>query len=227
MVAKGGQGGGAPNTSHGCRGGRGSFGRGPKGGRGGGSGRGRNFQAGVFCQVCGIEGHPVYRCFKRFDRNFTGPPQKTAAAAITSSYGVNTNWYMDTGATDHITGELEKLTVRDKYTGNKHVHAANGAGMEINHVGHSVLHSQNNQIHLKNILHVPQANKNLISVKRLACDNNAFLEFHPNHFFVKEQGPRGSFSEADVKEDSIPSGCHQINKGLVSSSHLLRCGTLD
>jgi hypothetical protein len=31
------------------------------------------------------------------------------------SYGVDTNWYTDTGATDHITGELDKLMVRDKY----------------------------------------------------------------------------------------------------------------
>jgi hypothetical protein len=33
------------------------------------------------------------------------------------SYGVNTNWYVDTRATDHITSELEKLMVRDKYHG--------------------------------------------------------------------------------------------------------------
>jgi hypothetical protein len=30
---------------------------------------------------------------------------------------VDTNWYIDSGATDHITGELEKLTVRDQYMG--------------------------------------------------------------------------------------------------------------
>ena len=54
--------------------GRGGFSRG-----GGGGGRNpknvRNnnntmhhpFQAGLICQVCGKEGHPTYRCFKRFD----------------------------------------------------------------------------------------------------------------------------------------------------------------
>jgi len=26
----------------------------------------------------------------------------------------DTNWYADSGATDHITSELDKLTVRDK-----------------------------------------------------------------------------------------------------------------
>jgi histone deacetylase 1/2 len=128
----------------------------------------------------------VVRCFKTFDASFTGYPQKTVVSV--TSYGVDTNWYMDTGATDHITGELEKLTIRDKYTGNEQVHAANGSGMDISYVGHTTLHSPHSQIHLSNILHVPQANKSLISVNRLACDNNAFLEFHPNHFFHQGTG---------------------------------------
>jgi hypothetical protein len=46
---------------------------------------------------------------------------------------------MDSGAIDHITFDLEKLTIRDKYHGSEHVHAANGLGMEISHVGHIVL----------------------------------------------------------------------------------------
>jgi hypothetical protein len=37
----------------------------------------------------------------------------------TSSYGVDTNWYMDTRVTDHITRELEKLMIHDKYTSNE------------------------------------------------------------------------------------------------------------
>jgi hypothetical protein len=34
-----------------------------------------------------------------------------------NSYNINTNWYTDTSATDHITAELEKLSVRYKYNG--------------------------------------------------------------------------------------------------------------
>jgi hypothetical protein len=33
------------------------------------------------------------------------------------------------------------------------------------------------------VLHVPSAAKNLVSVHKLAADNNAYLEFHPNFFF--------------------------------------------
>jgi hypothetical protein len=54
--------------------GRGGFGRGfQKGGHGGG-GRGNNFTPGVFCQLCGKEGHAIVKCFKRFDASFTGAP---------------------------------------------------------------------------------------------------------------------------------------------------------
>jgi hypothetical protein len=162
----------------GGRNGRGCYGR-------GGGGRGSSIQQGVFYQLCGKEGHAVVRCFKWFDASFTGPPQKSASAA-TSSYGVDTNWYMDSGVTDHITGELEKLTICDKYHGGDQVHAANGSGMEIDHIGHSTLHSPAGKIHLQNILHVPKAKKSLVSVNRLVRDNNIFLEFHSNHFSIKE-----------------------------------------
>jgi len=57
--------------------------------------------------------------------------------------------------------------------------------MEIDNVGHTFLCSPN--LHLKNILHVPQAHKSLCSVNRLTRDNNVFLEFHPNQFSIKEQ----------------------------------------
>lgn len=67
--------------------------------------------------------------------------------------------YVDSGATDHITSDLDRLTVRDRYTGGDQVHAANGTGMEIRHIGHSTLHSQSNKLHLHNILHVPKASK--------------------------------------------------------------------
>jgi hypothetical protein len=53
-----------------------------------------------------------------------------------NGYNVDTNWYTDTGATDHVTSELNKLTMREKYHGNDQIHTASGSGMEIKHVGH-------------------------------------------------------------------------------------------
>jgi len=97
---------------------------------------------------------------------------------------------MDSGASDNITSSLENLSVRDKYSGGDQVHAANGTGMKISNIGHTVLHTPSAKLHLNNILHVPSAHKNLVSVHRLTSDNNAFLEFHPNYFFIKDQATK-------------------------------------
>lgn len=43
---------------------------------------------------------------------------------------------------------------------------------------------------LNNVLHVPQASKNLVSVHCLAVDNHAFLEFHPYFFLIKDQATK-------------------------------------
>jgi hypothetical protein len=72
-----------------ARGGHGAPGR----GRGGpGRSRGRNNDPNaprVECQLCGKKGHTVQRCWKRFDKSFTGE-DKSASVAITG-YDVDTN----------------------------------------------------------------------------------------------------------------------------------------
>jgi hypothetical protein len=47
-----------------------------------------------------------------------------------AAYGTDTNWNLDFGATDHITGALNKLTVHNKYNGLDRVHAA-AQGVEL------------------------------------------------------------------------------------------------
>ena len=103
---------------------------------------------------------------------------------------------------DWRTGEANRL---DKYHGGDQVHTASGAGMRINHVGHNILHSPSSKLHLNNILHVPNANKSLVSVNRLACDNNVFLEFHPDHFFIKEQVTRKTLLRGRCEGGLYPS----------------------
>jgi hypothetical protein len=59
--------------------------------------------------------------------------------------------------------------------------------MGISNIGHTTLHTPTRDLHLNNILHVPNANKSLACVHRIATDNNAFLEFHPIFFLIKDQ----------------------------------------
>jgi hypothetical protein len=133
------------------------------------------------CQLCGKIDHVVLKCWKRFNHSFTGEEKYVNVAA--NSYSIDTSWYLDTGATDHITSNLDKLSMKGKYTGGDQV-------MDITHVGHSTIHTHDHDIVLKNILHVPQASKNLVSVHKLTFDNDAFMEFHPYFFLIKDGASR-------------------------------------
>jgi hypothetical protein len=126
------------------------------------------------CQACEKEGHIDVQCWYMFDESYNSE-EKISVAAI-HAYGVDTNWYTDTGATDHITGELEKLDVRAKYNRNELVHMASGSGMNITHIGHSVISTPEHNIILRNIHHVPETTKKLLSVHRFTTDNHASLE---------------------------------------------------
>jgi hypothetical protein len=111
---------------------------------------------------------------------------------------------MDSGATDNITSDLEKLVVRDKYHGGDQIHTASGAGMEIKHIGHSLVHTPTRNLHLNNILHVPKAAKNLVSVHRLTKDNSVFLEFHPDYFLIKDQATKNTILKGPCRRGLYP-----------------------
>ncbi|CAN6248680.1 unnamed protein product [Urochloa humidicola] len=92
-------------------GGRGSA-RGANSGNRSNSGSRRN--SGGRCQVCYKPNHSAAECWHRFDEDYV-PEEKHVAAAAAVGYNVDTNWYADTGSTDHITSELDKLAMREKY----------------------------------------------------------------------------------------------------------------
>lgn len=166
------------------------------------------------CQICEKVGHVASCCFKRYSRTFLGAGNDgrymdrqlsvfsvshgSTSQGNTPSYPIDPSWYVDTGATDHLTNELNKLHIKEQYHGKDHVHTANGSGMRITHIGQSTLPTQSHPLILKNILHVPSVTRNLLSVKKFTLDNNVFFEFHPWNFFVKDR---------DTREVLLRGGC--------------------
>jgi len=61
--------------------------------------------------------------------------------------------------------------------------------MDIAHVGRTP--KQN--LFLNDVLHVPTAKKNLVSIQKLVADNNACLEFHCNFFLIMNREQRKLF----------------------------------
>lgn len=136
-------------------------------------------------------------CWYRFEENFVVPDEMCAN-------GMDTNWYTDSGSTYHITGELDKMVIRDRYNGGDQIHAANGAGMDIEHIGRVICQTPERNLMLENVLHVPSAKKNLISVHKLASNNDAFLEFHPNFFFIKDRTTKKTLLEGTCRRGLYP-----------------------
>jgi len=198
--------------------GRGGYGHGRGGNRRrgrGGSGRGNGGRNNTgkqpsgnnskpLCQICCKPNHEAAECWHRYDEAYQGQGSSKTAGSATTGYGVDTNWYVDSGASDHITGDLEKLSVRDKYHGQDQVHTANGSGMKISSIGHAILHTPGKDLHLQNILHVPSASKSLASIHRLTSDNNAFIEFHPNLFLIKDRATKKIIHQGRCKDGLYP-----------------------
>jgi hypothetical protein len=132
--------------------------------------------------VCEKIGHTAKTCWYCYDDD--GPDQRTAAMVATDD---DNAWYMDSGVTNHITGDLERLTTHDTYLGQDQIHTANRTGMTINRVGNSIIPTPSCDLVLNNVLHVPSTQKNLVSIHHFTLDNDTVIEFHPFFFLIKEQ----------------------------------------
>ncbi|CAA0833450.1 Unknown protein, partial [Striga hermonthica] len=157
-----------------------------RGGRSGGRsyrGRGGRFQGSrPICQVCKVAGHTADRCWYRFDQTYTPQQQQHnnntqanrnpsrnltqyANSSAASDFGNEGIWYPDSGASAHVTNELANMNLASEYSGTSRLQVGNGARVPINHIGNGFLKSLSNNkaFLLKELLHVPNITKNLIS----------------------------------------------------------------
>ena len=76
-------------------------------------------------------------------------------------------WHADTGATHHLTNNINNLNVRsEEYAGNDQIQVGDGTGLHITHLGKTSLSAHSKSFILDQILVVPQITKNLISIKK-------------------------------------------------------------
>lgn len=81
------------------------------------------------------------------------------------------------------------------------VQIGNGFDLSVFHRGHSNLAFPSCVLHLNDLLHVPDISYNLLFVHKLCTDNNAFVEFHPSFFFVKDQTMKGVLLQGHSQND--------------------------
>ncbi|GJY46162.1 hypothetical protein Tco_0435225 [Tanacetum coccineum] len=81
------------------------------------------------------------------------------------------DWYVDSGATDHMTSSPENVNNATPNIGQANVTFGNGNKL---HVSHTMV---NNNIRLLDVLVVPNLTKNLLSISKLTSDNRLDVLF--------------------------------------------------
>nr|CAB3463731.1 unnamed protein product [Digitaria exilis] len=105
----------------------------------------------------------------------------TAATPPSSS-----EWFMDTGATSHMSNAPGTFPHLTRSMFNSSITVGNGARLPVSHMAAASIPTHSTPLHLNNVLISPSLVKNLISVRKLTCDNNVSIEFDPRGFSVKD-----------------------------------------
>lgn len=154
-------------------------------------GRGNSFQSfstttgqqGVnrpICQICEKPGHLAKDCWYSFNKTYGNSPQVNIAEPVPMPCE---GGFIDSGASSHITPDLNALSSHAPYQGSEEVKVGNGAGLCISNLGAT----QNSRaLNLSNVLHVPSMTKNLDSISRLTKDNNVIAGLNSYSFFIQD-----------------------------------------
>lgn len=145
------------------------------------------------CQICGKSNHQALDCFHRMDYAYQGrhPPRELAAiVSHSNAVAEEEDWLADSGANNHITANLENLSINQPYNGTEAVTVGNGGGLSITHTGSTSFTTPNAILHLKNILWCPQSSANLLSIQKFCKDNSCFFKLTDSYFLVKDNQTR-------------------------------------
>jgi hypothetical protein len=99
-------------------------------------------------------------------------------------------WFMDSGATSHVTGNPGTLTSYHSPLELNSQHIIIGDGSRLPIVAAGTAHLTNRPFYLNNVLVSPQIVKNLISIRKFSRENSCSIEFDLFGFSVKDLATR-------------------------------------
>ena len=82
----------------------------------------------------------------------------------TSATMGDTSWFLDIGATHHLTSDLNNLTIHNPFTSSDKVIVGDGKGLSIANIGKFSLASLNGSLVFNDVFHVLSITTNLVSV---------------------------------------------------------------
>jgi len=155
----------------------------------------------VICQFCNKVGHTTKICYRIKGFPKRNGPKPTTNVANHHFAAQNANWIMHTGASHHISQDLQQLTLANSYPRADQVVVGDGTGLKITHTGNSIIHTPSKPLHLNQVLCVPNIKSNLLSVSKLCQSNSCSVEFFPNHFVVKNLNTGQTLLQGPLKQD--------------------------
>lgn len=161
------------------------------------------------------------------------PPAQLAAMAAKFNSDGDQTWFADSGASNHITVDMNNLELSVPYLGGDEITVGNGSGLCITHTGFSTLKSSNSKFLLKKFFRCPQFAANLLSIQKFCKNNNCWFALTANFFFfflvVKDmltgqillQGP----SKEGLYPIKLPSSINKVCKqiallGVIATSSI-------
>ncbi|KAI0507536.1 hypothetical protein KFK09_013662 [Dendrobium nobile] len=141
----------------------------------------------VTCQICLKRGHTAKDCWHRLNQQYTprSNNNQNRALAAGSSQASN-DWFLDSGASSHMTHSLENMSISAPYRGSDNITIGDGSSVSIENSGKGLLPTPSRKIFLSHILHSPALKYNLLSISKLTRDNNLAVIFDPNGYSFKD-----------------------------------------
>ncbi|KAI0500284.1 hypothetical protein KFK09_018496 [Dendrobium nobile] len=141
----------------------------------------------IICQICYNKGHSAQACWHRLNLQYTPPNNNDPKAAfLAQSDTASTNWFLDSGASSHLTNSLENLSAPTSYQGHDSVTIGDGRAVNILHSGQGLLPTPSRKFFLSQILHTLSLKYNILSISKLTKDNNICVIFNPSGFLLKD-----------------------------------------
>ncbi|KAI0493314.1 hypothetical protein KFK09_027591 [Dendrobium nobile] len=133
----------------------------------------------ITCQICGKFGHSAIKCWHRHNEDYNTEP--------TSALFTSNEWFLDSGASAHLTSDSTQLQQSQPYQGSNQIVLGNGQQLPIQNTGKGILPTPSGSLQLANLNLVSNLAFNLLSVHKLTTDNNCLITFSSNGYEIKDR----------------------------------------
>lgn len=127
------------------------------------------------CYICGSDKHLSNTCTQKNakdDKSDSGTAKNAFSAMLANDK--QDIWYLDSGASSHMTPRGDYITSK-KQSQIAEIVAANNSRMKVKNSGELKVRIQDNEIDVSDVLHVPELSANLLSVYKIASKGNTVV----------------------------------------------------